>query len=202
MHHNARRRKTARKSDPPNSGISVEKNRQTEITHFDAEKARLHYSFPMLALVSMLIVAYGWEMQYHVPLPAILITMFVISNMSTGVLVATTALLTDVNRKEAAAVGAATNLNRYLLSAGGVAVITPLINAIGIGWAATLTAVILIATELAVGVVYVRGFKCRVELVAQELQKRVEQDLTRDVIIMRGCLGCREGINLMDLIIA
>ena len=115
----------------------------------------------MIILASTLVVGYGWEMQYHAPLASILVTMFFISNTLSGALVANTVLLTDINQQEAAAVGAATNLTRCLLSAGGVAAITPVIDAVGIGWAATITGAIWIATVVAIWVIYLRGFGWR-----------------------------------------
>ncbi|EME41510.1 hypothetical protein DOTSEDRAFT_73804 [Dothistroma septosporum NZE10] len=153
-------------------GLSVEKNRQTDITHFDTEKARLFYAFPMVALATALAVGYGWEMQSRAPLAAILVTVFFLSNALTGALVANTALLTDINRKNAAAVGAATNLTRCLLSAGGVAAITPLINQAGIGWASTIVATMWAAAGAAFWLVYVQGFRWRVKRAAKKSERK------------------------------
>lgn len=146
-----------------NIGLPVIKHRQQDISNFDTEKARLAFAFPVLLLSSCLVTAYGWQMQYHASLASILVTMFFISNFLTGTLISNTALLTDVNGEEVAAVGAATNLTRCLLSAGGVALIGPLIKAVGIGWAATITAGIWLCTGLAFGLVYVKGFEWRKE---------------------------------------
>lgn len=66
----------------------------------------------MLLLATALVVGYGWEMQSCAPLAAILLTVFSPPNALTGALVANAALLTDINRKNAAAVGTATNLTR------------------------------------------------------------------------------------------
>lgn len=100
-------------------------------------------------------------MQLHAPLTPILITMFLIANLVTGAMVATAALLTDLNREDAAAVGAAMNLSRLLLSAGAVAVVGPLNREVGIGWTATVTAGVWVGLVPVLGVVYRRGFGWR-----------------------------------------
>lgn len=77
-------------------------------------------------------------------------------------MIATAALLTDLNRENAAAVGAAMNLARLLLSAGAVAVVGPLNRSLGIGWAATITAGVWLLLVPVLGIVYRKGFAWRV----------------------------------------
>jgi hypothetical protein len=75
----------------------------------------------MILLCSILIIGYGWEMEYRAPLAVTLVTMFWLSIFLTGALILNVALLADINRSQAAGVGAVTNLTRCLFSAGGVA---------------------------------------------------------------------------------
>ena len=137
------------------------KNRQTDISRFDLEKARLGFVFPMILVCSGLLVAYGWQMHYHAPLAPILVTMFLIAVILTGVMNAIAALLTDVNRENAAAVGAAMNLTRLLLGAGAVAVVGPLNKSAGIGWTATVTAGLWVLLMPILRMVYRDGFEWR-----------------------------------------
>ena len=100
-------------------------------------------------------------MQHRTPIAAVLTVLFLLSNFITGALVANTALLTDLNLGHGAALGAAMNLTRCLMGAGGVAAVTPLIDKVGIGWAATVIAGIWMAGLPALWLVYRRGFEWR-----------------------------------------
>lgn len=134
---------------------------ETDITHFDVERARLAIVFPMVVAGCGFILAYGWLMEYHMPLASILVVLFCLANLLTGTLVANVVLLTDLNRDSAASMGAAVNGARCLLSAGGVAVATPLINAIGIGYTATLTAGLWLILLAPLWAIYQFGFRWR-----------------------------------------
>lgn len=100
-------------------------------------------------------------MEYKIHVAAVLVLIFILANVLTGALVATTALLTDVNLGDGASLGAAMNLVRCLMGAGGVAITTPLINAIGIGYASTMVAAIWIVTLPALWLVYSKGHSWR-----------------------------------------
>jgi hypothetical protein len=146
------------KPSPCETGLRIIKNRQTDITNFNLERARLAFVFPTILICSGLLAAYGWQMQYHTPLAPILITMFLIAILLPSVMIATAALLTDLNRENAAAIGAAMNLTRLLLSAGAVAVVGPLDRSVGIGWTATITAGAWILLVPVLGIVYRKWF--------------------------------------------
>ncbi|EME41515.1 hypothetical protein DOTSEDRAFT_73810 [Dothistroma septosporum NZE10] len=149
-------------------GLRITKGRQPDVSGFDLEKARLEFAFPFVIVSAGLLAAYGWQMQYHMPLPAILITMFIVALLLTAVMVANAALLTDLNREDAAAIGAAMNLIRLLLSAGAVAVIGPLNKAVGIGWTATVTAVLWVLSLLLLGIVYRDGYSWRADVASDD----------------------------------
>ena len=107
------------------------------------------------------VVAYGWLMQYNTHVASVLVVVFLIANVFTGVLIANSALLNDLNPGNGAALGAAMNLTRCLMGAGGVAAVTPLINKIGIGYTATATAGVWVATLPALYLVYSKGYTWR-----------------------------------------
>lgn len=110
-------------------------------------------------------------MEYGKPLAAVLVVLFLIAKVLTGCIVANAALLTDINRKSAASAGAAINLARCLLGAGGVAAATRLIDAIGIGPTATLTAGLWIVTAPALWSVYRHGHRWRIAKAAKRKKK-------------------------------
>ena len=100
-------------------------------------------------------------MEYKIHVAAILVIVFLLANVLTGALVATAALLTDINLGDGASLGAAMNLVRCLMGAGGVAITTPLINAIGIGYASTMVAAIWIVSLPTLWLVYSKGHSWR-----------------------------------------
>ena len=143
-------------------GLDIIRNRQQDISKFNVEKARLMIAMPAALGACCMMVAYGWAMEFHAPLAAILVILFFTAHVLTGSLIPIGTLLLDLNKKSAASAGAAVNLVRCSLSAGAVAAATPLINAIGIGWTASLTAFIWIALLPVVWLVYHNGYRWRV----------------------------------------
>jgi hypothetical protein len=120
------------------------------------------------------VVAYGWLMQYNTHVASVLVVVFLIANVFTGVLIANSALLNDLNPGNGAALGAAMNLTRCLMGAGGVAAVTPLINKIGIGYTATATAGVWVATLPALYLVYSKGYTWRKAALEASSQDRRE----------------------------
>ncbi|KAK6836889.1 hypothetical protein PG987_007384 [Apiospora arundinis] len=149
------------KREAQRQGVIIVKNRKQDMSMHDVEKVRLLIAFPMILAMSGFLVAFGWLMQYRAHLAAVLVVGFLFANMLTGALVATSALLTDINVGNGASLGAAMNLVRCLMAAGGVAAITPMINRIGIGYAATLMAAIWILALPPLWLVYKRGYQWR-----------------------------------------
>lgn len=142
-------------------GVELVKNRKQDLLDHDLERARLAIAFPPILATCAFVIAYGWLMEYKAHLAAVLVIVFILANVLTSALVVLSALLTDLNPGNGAPLGAAMNLVRCSMAAGGVAAITPLINAIGIGYAATITAVILTATLPAQWLVYSKGYGWR-----------------------------------------
>lgn len=153
-------------------GLTIVKDRQQDIKNFDIEKARLVMTFPLVFATCGFVIAYGWLMEYKTHVASVLVIIFLFANVFTGAMVANTALLTDINPGNGASLGAAMNLTRCLMGAGGVAAVTPLIHAIGIGYAATITAGIWIATLPALWLVYTRGHRWRKAKAVLEYEER------------------------------
>ena len=100
-------------------------------------------------------------MEYKTHIAAVLYIVFILASVINGALVANMISLTDINPGNGSSLGAAMNLTRCLMGGGGVAAITPLINAIGIWYAATMTAGIWIATLPLLWLVYSKGDRWR-----------------------------------------
>lgn len=157
------------------------KNRRQDLLQYNIEKARLLISLPMILALCAFVVLYGWLMELHAHIATVLITMFFIANIFTGILVANSALLADLNPGNGAMLGATTMFTRSLLGACGVAGATPLINRYGIGYWGAVTAAIWIMTLPLLWMVFEKGHgwrqaeqKARAEQVdPKELEKRL-----------------------------
>lgn len=139
----------------------IVKNRRQDLSNQDVEKARLVIAFPMILATCTFVLAFGWLLEYRIHIAAVLIICFLLANVLTSALVAITALLSDINMGNGASLGAAMNLVRCLIGAGAVAAVTPLIDAIGIGYSATIVAGIWITALPALWLVYSKGYQWR-----------------------------------------
>ncbi|OCK83327.1 MFS general substrate transporter [Lepidopterella palustris CBS 459.81] len=151
------------KREAAKQGFSITKNKQQDISQFNIEVARLALSIYVILGCCCCIVAYGWVMEYQAPLAAVLVVLFFTGNILTSSMIPMATLLLDINAHSPASASAAVNLVRMLLSAGLIAVYTPLINAIGIGWTSTMTAGIYVAFAPCLWIVYRHGHHWRME---------------------------------------
>ena len=108
-----------------------------DLSNFPIEKARLLSIFPLLAISTSATVGYGWALhqQTHIAVPIIMTFFSGASQVAIFTVCGT--LLTDLNPDKSATVQAAYSLIRCALSAGGIAGLQPLIDAIGVGWCFT-----------------------------------------------------------------
>ena len=121
-------------------GIEISKDKQQDLKGFPIEWARLQVSMPLLCISAAAMVAYGWVLQARTSLAAVLIfvllTQFGIASSFSGF----SSLIVDLNRERAGTTTAAMNLARCWMGAAGVAIVNPMSNALGIGWASTVIA--------------------------------------------------------------
>ncbi|KAF7192829.1 MFS transporter R5 [Pseudocercospora fuligena] len=149
-------------------GLEIVKNRQQDISKFNIEKARIMITMPFVLGACVFIIAYGWTMEFKTSLAAPLVMLFFVSHLTTGAFTSLNTLVTDINREQPATASAASNLCRCLLAAGAVAAATPIINAIGIGWASTICAFVWVACSPMIWLVYTRGHRWRKEKAEKE----------------------------------
>lgn len=145
------------------SGVAtVDNNVQQDIDNLPIERIRLEISLAFVYISSIAILPYGWVMGLQKPpLPAVLIMLFIMGLCTSASVQPLTALIIDINPKSPAAAGAAFNLVRCLLAAGGAAIVNPLLNSIGRGWTGTLVALSWIVLSVCWWAVIILGPKWR-----------------------------------------
>lgn len=110
--------------------------------NFPIEKARSRGSVALLCLSICALVGYGWVVERHVHLSVPLILQFLIGAKCTIILQMFSALLVDLFPRIPGTAAASNNITRCALSAGAVAVLDPLVKAIGKAWFFTLIGII------------------------------------------------------------
>ena len=127
--------------------------------------------WPFHILRILTIIAFGWVMHFGTNIAGPEILLFSLGFVITGAFNVSNAFLIDLHRDSPATATAAVNLTRCLISAGGVAVIVPLINAVGRGWAFTLIAFLDVAFTPSLWVLTTWGPKWREEKRQKDEQK-------------------------------
>ena len=126
-------------------GMPLTKNRHQDLTNFPIEKARLEVALPLLYIGNIGSIAYGWTLDYQTNLAGPLILLFVFGYGSMAGFQVMQILMVDINPGNAASATAANNLFRCLLGAGSTAVVVPMIDKMGVGWAYTFASLVWIA---------------------------------------------------------
>ncbi|KAF6233454.1 hypothetical protein HO173_008386 [Letharia columbiana] len=127
------------------NGFPLTKNRHQDLTNFPIEKARLEVALPLLYIGNIGSIAYGWTLDYRTNLAGPLILLFVFGYGSMAAFQVMQILMVDINPGNAASATAANNLFRCLLGAGSTAVVVPMIDKMGVGWAYTFASLVWIA---------------------------------------------------------
>ena len=123
-------------------GISIDNKRGIDLRNFPIEKARIQVTLPLVAIGDAAYLCYGWVMQVNAPLAAPLVLQFIIGLCITGSFNTMNVLLVDLYPLSPSTATAANNLVRCLMGAWGAAVIVPMIDSMGRGWAFTLIALV------------------------------------------------------------
>ena len=157
-------------------GMPIQRNRQQDIANFNVERARLTITTPLMYFAALCVLTYGWVMQYHTSLAGPLVMLFFIGLASTGSSNTLSTLVVDINSQSAATAMAASNLCRCLMGAGTTAFVGPLIDAIGIGWTATLIAALWVAFSPLLWAVRFWGYGWRQEATKKRQKKADKAD--------------------------
>lgn len=132
-----------------------------DLTDFPIEKARLELGLPLYLAAASLVIAYGWLLESHVSIAGPIIVLFATSFVLSASMQVLSTLMVDLWPGRSGAATAANNFFRCELGAVASAVIQPMINAMGRGWAYTTFALISAASTPLLAFVIKRGMARR-----------------------------------------
>ncbi|KAK9692450.1 Dityrosine transporter 1 [Basidiobolus ranarum] len=112
-------------------------------------------------LLPAMLLCYGWFVQYELPLPATLVSMFFLGFSMTYIFSSISTYLVDIFPGLGASVTALNNCMRYLAAAVASAIVSPLMKVMGPGWLFTGLAILTSIFGVLLFVVYKYGHKWR-----------------------------------------
>lgn len=155
------------------AGVPTDRKRQVNFltSKMPIERARIELAVPMMAIMAVLMIVYGWLLQAKVSIagPIVMLCFLGFTAMSSFSCLST--LVIDLHRSRPATASAASNLTRCLFGAGASAVVNPMINAMGNGWTFTVVGLISLAALPLLVLCAVRGQKFREKRLARETRK-------------------------------
>ncbi|KAK7753960.1 hypothetical protein SLS62_004059 [Diatrype stigma] len=155
-------------------GLPYDRRVQRGLAGFPIERARLEISAPLLAVSTLVVLSWGWALQYRAPIAVPCVLLFLLGFGALGFGNTLGVLITDINPGNAGAATASNNITRCLLSAVATAVIDPMTQAIGLGWAFVVFGALFAAGSPAVWLVMRYGVKWRREK-EERRQRRKEK---------------------------
>lgn len=158
------------------TGFAYDRTRQTDLSVFLIERARLEVGFPLMILAACALVAWGWAMQARAHIAVICVLTVIVGMGLIGFSNTNNMLLVDLHPGKAGAAVAANNLTRCLLGAGATAAIVPMIRVIGIGWAFTIIGGLYFICIPPLILIMVRGMKWRATLKAKREQLKLKKE--------------------------
>ncbi|KAL8931932.1 MAG: hypothetical protein Q9211_006639, partial [Gyalolechia sp. 1 TL-2023] len=123
-------------------GHTVDKVSGDDLTHFPIERARARGSWYILAVYICALVGYGWAVRFCVHESVALILQFVLAAVCTALQQTFNILLVDIFPASPSTAAASGNITRCALSAVAVAVLQPLVDAVGRGWVFTILSIL------------------------------------------------------------
>ncbi|KAI9716726.1 MAG: hypothetical protein M1828_007588 [Chrysothrix sp. TS-e1954] len=121
-------------------GYTINKVSGDDLRKFPIERARAKGAFGLLVIYTGALAGYGWSIRTHESLPLIL--QFVLAALCTSFQQTFNALLVDIFPASPSTAAASSNITRCTLAAVAVAILQPLVGAIGRGWFFTLLALV------------------------------------------------------------
>ncbi|KAJ9137469.1 Quinidine resistance protein 2 [Pleurostoma richardsiae] len=160
-------------------GLPVDKTRQMNLSNFPVERCRLEVGLPLLALAAVVIIAWGWALEYNAPVAVPCVLLFLMGVGMIGFNNTTNVLIVDIYPGRAGSATAANNLTRCLVGAVATAVILPMINAMGPGWAFTLIGLLYVVFSPSLWLIMKYGVRWRRELREKEERKKHKREEAR-----------------------
>lgn len=115
-------------------GHEVDKVAGDDLDHFPIERARARGSFYLLAWSTATMIAYGWVVNKHTNVSIPLILQFMQGFWGTCFYTIYNTLLVDIFPQSPSTAAAAASIVRCSMAAAGVAILQPLLDAVGHGW--------------------------------------------------------------------
>ncbi|KJR87943.1 uncharacterized protein SPSK_07321 [Sporothrix schenckii 1099-18] len=135
-------RRTARKI-----GFTIDYRRGDDLSKFPIEQARLYPMAPMVALGVCTVIAYGWVLEYRLPLAVPLVLIFFVGLFVVGSFSILSTLIMDLYPQAPATAVAAVNLVRCLFGAAVMVFIESMMVRLGRGWNFTFWALLVVVTS-------------------------------------------------------
>ena len=161
-------------------GFPVVKTKQMDLTNFPIEKARLQVAFPMLLLEAAATIAFGWVIHFETNLAGPLVLLFIMGYCACATFNVMSVLVVDVYPEQPAAATAANNLLRCWFGATATAVILPMIEVMGRGWAITLVGLLVVVCSPLLLLLMKYGPQWRKERKEREQRKRSEKEAKKE----------------------
>lgn len=173
-------------------GIPIVKNHQQDLSNFPLERARLEVAMPILYIGAASMIAYGWVLHFKTNLAGPCIFLAVIGYCLIAAFNCFNILIVDFYRKTPATATAATNLVRCLLGAGASAIVIPMIDAMGTGWAYTLSALIWLSFSPFLWLLVKHGPKWRKERDEKEEKMGMDEERANEARNQKRNIGSKE----------
>ena len=157
-------------------GFQLTKGAQDDLSDFPVERARIEVGLPLLGLATLVLFAWGWALQYEAPVAVPCILLFLMGVGMIGYSNASGVLVVDMYRKKAGAATAANNLTRCLLGAAATAAVSPMVEAIGVGWTFMVFGFLYMAGAPLLLLIMKNGIEWRRNIRAKEERKRVKAE--------------------------
>ncbi|KAI1819393.1 major facilitator superfamily domain-containing protein [Xylaria intraflava] len=156
-------------------GIPYDKSRQNDMSGFPIEQARLQTSLPFLVLYTVVLIGFGWAVEFKANLAVEIVLLFLFGTSITAFSNLLSTLVVDINPGSAGAATAANNLTRCLIGAGASAFINPLMTAVGAGWTFTILSISFLVFSPMLYLVLRNGVKWRQAKAAKEALRKQQE---------------------------
>ncbi|KAI0972578.1 major facilitator superfamily domain-containing protein [Xylaria arbuscula] len=141
-----------------------------EDVDFPLETARFRM-LPILAILQCAsVITFGWTIQYRIHIAVPIVTTFISGWTAVSIVSIITTYLIDVFPEQKAASSASVNFARCLLAAGGTSIVTPIIDAVGVGWTFTIAVAVQLVALLGLAIQWHYGGRWRKEAEKARIQ--------------------------------
>lgn len=163
--------------------VPIVKNRKTDLTNFPIERARLEVVLPLFFVAVAFIIAYGWVLTKKISVAVPVVLLFFTGYSLTSSFQTLNVLMVDIYPGKPSVATAANNFVRCEIGAVFSAILLPLVDAIGWGWAYTLLALLFVGFVPMLLFVMAKGPKWRKEREVKEDKAKAGRQEKRDLKI-------------------